>query len=95
MGTNKCEPNHLYVVKDPMFSLLIQKLNEYIKVVRIAMVQILGSIEDEKTCNNLVFMKSKLYNQLTTHNFYTISIFFNEVTIITWKKVCIKYHVDG
>jgi hypothetical protein len=29
------------------------------------MVQVLGSIEDEKTFSNLAFMKSKLYNWLT------------------------------
>jgi hypothetical protein len=31
------------------------------------MVQILGSIEDERTFSNLVFMKSKLHKKLTTH----------------------------
>ncbi len=92
-------------LKIQYFPLLIQKLNEYIKVVKIVMVQILGSLEDEKTFNKLVFMKSKLYNQLTTHlnlcvcmfthNLYTISIFFNDVAIVTWKKVYMKCHIDG
>jgi hypothetical protein len=35
------------------------------KVAKIVMVQVLGSVEDEKTLSNLAFMKSKLYNQLT------------------------------
>jgi hypothetical protein len=40
-------------------SILNVKLNEYNKLVDIAMVQVLGSIEDERTFNNLFFMKSK------------------------------------
>ncbi len=47
--------------------LLVLKLSEYIKVVEIAMVQILGLVEDERTFDNLAFMKSKLCNRLTTH----------------------------
>jgi zona occludens toxin (predicted ATPase) len=49
------------------------------------MVQVSGSIEDERTFNNLAFMKSKLRNRLTTHldlcvcmfthNFYIVSKF--------------------
>jgi len=31
------------------------------------MVQVLGLMEDEKTFNNLIFMKSKLHNQLIAH----------------------------
>jgi hypothetical protein len=45
--------------------LLVLKLNEYLKVAKIVMVQVLGLIEDEKTFSNLAFMKNKLYNQLT------------------------------
>jgi hypothetical protein len=47
--------------------LLIMKLNEYMKVTVIAMVQVLDSMEDEKTFNNLTFMKNMLHNQLATH----------------------------
>jgi hypothetical protein len=42
--------------------LLILELNEYLKVVEIVMVQVLGSMEDERTFKNLAFMKSKLHN---------------------------------
>jgi hypothetical protein len=42
------------------FSILSEKLNEYNKLTDIAMVQMLGSVEDERTFNNLSFMKSKL-----------------------------------
>jgi hypothetical protein len=68
------------------------------KVIEIVMVQVLGSMEDEKTFNNLAFMKSKLHNWLTTHlnlcmrmfiqNFYNVTY---DATIATWKKVCIRY----
>ncbi len=43
-------------------TLLVEKLSEYMKVVEIAMEMVLGSMEDEKTFNNLAFMKSKLHN---------------------------------
>ncbi len=69
------------------------------------MVQVLGLMEDERTFNNLAFMKSKLHNQLITHfdlcvcmftcNFYTISNVLHNATIVKCKEVCIKYHVDG
>ncbi len=41
-------------------SILSVNLNGYNKLVDIAMVQGLGSIEDERTFNNLSFMKSNL-----------------------------------
>jgi hypothetical protein len=49
-------------LKVQSFPLLILKLNEYMKVVEIVMVQVLGSMEDERTFKNLAFMKSKLHN---------------------------------
>jgi hypothetical protein len=33
------------------------KLSEYMKVVKVAMVQVLGLVKDERTFNNLSFMK--------------------------------------
>jgi hypothetical protein len=54
-------------LKIQLSTLLVLNLNEYIKVVEIAMVKNLGSIEDERTFNNLIFMKNKLRNRLTTH----------------------------
>jgi hypothetical protein len=85
--------------------LLVLKLSEYIKVAEIAIVQILGSVEDERTFSNLAFMKSKLHNKLTTHfnlyvrmfthNFYNVSNFPYDASIATWKEVCIRYHVNS
>jgi hypothetical protein len=46
-------------------AILDQKLNEYMKVAEITMVMVLGLMEDERTFNNLAFMKIKLRNQLT------------------------------
>jgi hypothetical protein len=73
------------VIGDLIFSLLVLKLREYVKVVEIAMVQVLGLVQDEMTFNNLAFMKSKLGNIITTHlnlcvrmftqNFYNVSNF--------------------
>jgi hypothetical protein len=41
-------------LKIQSFPLLVLKLIEYIKVVEIVMVQVLGLVEDERTFNNLV-----------------------------------------
>jgi hypothetical protein len=40
---------------------------EYVKLVKMAMVQIVGSVEDEHYFYMLAFMKSKFCNKLTTH----------------------------
>jgi hypothetical protein len=42
------------------FFILSEKLNDYNNLANIAMVQVLGFVEDERTFNNLSFMKSKL-----------------------------------
>jgi hypothetical protein len=43
------------------FSIIIShKLNEYVKLVDIGMVQMLGFVEDEGMFINLSFMKNKL-----------------------------------
>jgi hypothetical protein len=86
-------------------TLLVHKLSEYMKVVEIAMVMVLCSMEDEWTFNNLTFMKSKLCNRLTTHldlcvhmstqNVYIITNFPYDATIVAWKEICTRYHVDG
>ena len=37
------------------------------KVAKIAMVQIVGSVKDERTFSNLTFIKNKLRNRLLCH----------------------------
>ena len=61
---------------------LQHSLSEYIKVAELAVVMVLGSVQDEKTFSTLTFIKNKLWNRLTTHlelkvgmkmqNFYTL-----------------------
>jgi hypothetical protein len=58
------------------------------KVVKITMVQMLGLVEDEKTFNNLFFMKNELHNQLTTHFDLCVCMFtqnFNAIIDFTVK----------
>jgi hypothetical protein len=65
--------------------MLICFFSEYFKLAKIAMVQVLGSVEDEQCFSSLEFWKSKLCNQLTTNlglvvkvfsqNFYTLHNF--------------------
>jgi hypothetical protein len=79
------------------FPLLVQRLNEYPKVAKITMLQVLGLVKDKMTFNHLVFMKSNLCNQLITyvnlftHNFYIIFNFLYDATIATGKEVYIRY----
>lgn len=40
---------------------------EYLKVVKITIVQVLGSVEDECTFSTLAFVKPKLCNHLAKH----------------------------
>ncbi len=60
------------------------KLNEYMKVVKIAMMQVLDLVKDERTFNNLSFMKSKFHNWLSTHfNF----VFTCSPKTFTWSLI--------
>jgi hypothetical protein len=43
-------------------SILSCKLSEYNKFVEMVMVQVLGFVKDERTLNNLTFMKNRLQN---------------------------------
>ncbi len=43
------------------------RLFEYVKLVEIAIVMVLGNVEDECTFFIMTFMKWKLYNWLTTN----------------------------
>ncbi len=46
---------------------LVCTFPKYVKLVEMAMVQIVGSVEDEHCFYMLAFMKSKFHNKLTTH----------------------------
>jgi hypothetical protein len=55
--------------------LLIQSVSEFVKLVKIAMCQVLGSIEDERCFNTLSFMMSKFCNRLVSHMFVCEDVF--------------------
>jgi hypothetical protein len=71
-------------------------LSEYIKLAEIAVVLVLGSVEDERTFSTLSFMKDKLRNRLQTHlplvvsmhnqSFFDINTFPYEEAYSEWKK---------
>jgi hypothetical protein len=77
-------------------SMLRHGLSEYIKLAEIAVVLVLGSVEDEWTFSTLSFMKDKLRNRLQTHLplvvsmhgqiFYDINTFPYEEAYTKWKK---------
>ncbi len=83
---------------------MTKKFNEYIKLVEISMVQVLCSIEDERTFSDLSFMMNKLWNQFTIHldlsvrmfgqkNFTLFNFHYDEA-IALWKEVIMRYQVD-
>ncbi len=75
--------------------ILVSNFLEYVKLVKLAMVQVVGNVEDESCFSTLAFKKSKLRNRLTTHlplvvrmfaqHFYTINNFLYEKCIEQWK----------
>jgi hypothetical protein len=70
-------------------------LSEFIKIVEIAIVMVLGLVQDERTFSTVTFAKNKLRNQLTTNlglvvafqsqNFYTIDSFPYDATFESWR----------
>jgi hypothetical protein len=65
---------------------------------KIAMVQVLGCGEDEKTFNNISFMENKLWNQLTTHQMTCILLWLAKnnscCRISLWWSNCIVKGID-
>jgi hypothetical protein len=47
--------------------ILKDRIFEYFKLVELAIVVVLGNVEDELTFYTVTFMKSKLRNRLTTN----------------------------
>ncbi len=61
----------------PSISKVLQiTLSKYFKLVKIAIVQMLGSMEDERTFSTLYFMKSKSINRLNEHLHVVVHIYF-------------------
>jgi hypothetical protein len=75
-------------------ALLCARLSEFIKVVELVVVQIMGFVEDERTFSTLTFMKTRMWNRLCEHldlvvrmfaqPFYTIDSFPYNDAIIDW-----------
>jgi len=73
-------------------------LSEFLKLAEIACVQVLGSVEDERTFSTLTFIKNRLRNRLTTHlelavamfaqRFYTMENFPYHAVFATWQGDC-------
>ncbi len=71
---------------------------EYVKLVELAMVQIVGNVEDERCFFILVSMKSKFQDRLTTHlplvvcmfaqQFYFLQNFPYADNIEQWRGAC-------
>ncbi len=69
-------------------SLLCQRLNEYMKLAKIIIVSMLGSVEDELIFSILAFMKDKLQNQLGTfgcdYSHVCTRLFYSRELPLSW-----------
>jgi len=78
----------LWSYQDSCTILRIKIFLEFYKLVEIAIVQVLGSIEDERCFSSLSFLKNKLWNSLDTHlecvvprNVLTKNLHFGEFSL--------------
>jgi hypothetical protein len=62
--------------------ILVSNFFYYVKLVELAMVLVVGSVEDERYFSTLAFMKSKLHIRLTTHLPLAMRIFAQHFYII-------------
>jgi len=75
-------------------ALLHVHLNEFMKVGKFVMVEIMGFVENKRMFLTLTFMKARLQNKLCEHldlvihiyaqPLYTIDTFLTDVAITTW-----------
>jgi hypothetical protein len=85
--------------------ILVTSFPEYVKLVELAMVQVIGSVDDKKCFSILTFMKYRFSNRLTTHlpfvvhmfaqHFYTIHNFPYLECIEQWSDAHDCYYYDG
>jgi hypothetical protein len=64
--------------------ILVSSFLEYVKLVKLTMVQIVYNVEDERCFSTLAFMKSKLYDMLTIHLPIVVCMLHN--SFIHWKN---------
>ena len=84
-------------------SYLRHSLSEYIIIAEIAIVMVMGSVQDERTFSTVSFMKSKLRNRLGTHlplavgfksqKFFTLEDFPYDAAYDSWRSET-KRHSD-
>jgi hypothetical protein len=51
------------------------KMFKFFRLIELVIIMVLGNVEDERTFSTLIFMKSKLINQLTTHLDLVVKIY--------------------
>jgi hypothetical protein len=55
--------------------IVVDKLLEYLKLIELTIVMVLGSVEDERIFSNVNFLKLKLCNWLTIHLDLVVKMF--------------------
>jgi hypothetical protein len=78
-------------------NILKRNFGEWFKVAQIAAVQVLGSVEDERTFSTVAFMKNKVRNCLTDHLNPAIGIFsqkFFTLETFPFDKVYDEWRAD-
>jgi len=58
---------HLWWYLDSCIVLKVKAFPEFYKLDEVAIVQVLGFVEDERCFNSLAFLKNKLQNSLDTY----------------------------
>ncbi len=99
----------LFLLKDQSSPIVAHKLSECIKLDEVVLTQVLSFVEDERTFNNLTYMKTSyeivcqhilLCVHMFTQNFFSLLYFsslFNfpqEDVILCWKDLTARYQVD-
>jgi hypothetical protein len=78
-------------------AMLTHNISEYLKAVKIASIQVLGLVEDERTFSTLSFIRNHLRNRLTmnletcvvmyAHHFFIISSFPCRAASTGWQAL--------
>ncbi len=84
--------------------ILSNRIFEYLKLIELAIVVVLGSVDDKHTFSTINFMKSKLNNQLATNldlvvrmydqDVFTLQYFPFHVIITNWNEAKSHYGLE-
>jgi len=80
-----------------MSMVLKKHFREWFKVAELAAVQVLGSVEDERTFSTVAFSKSKLRNRLSEHLPACVGVYsqnFYQLEDFPFDKVYDEWHAD-